>query len=244
MKQLFVVGIGPGDASAMTAEAQSALSNSDIIFGYTAYIQLIEHLFPGKKLASTPMTQEVGRCAMALEHAAQGKVISIICSGDAGVYGMAGPILELAPQYPDVDIIILPGVTAAQSGGAVLGAPLGHDFAVISLSDLLTPWPLIEKRLESVSEADFCICIYNPRSKKRREHLAKACQLMMIHKSEDTVCGWVKNIGRQGQQCGVLTLRELVEFDADMFTTIFIGNKQTKEIGGRMVTPRGYEALI
>lgn len=243
MKQLFVVGIGPGDIVGLTGEAASVLSSCDMIFGYSAYIQLIESHFPEKELCSTPMMQEVERCKMALERSAEGRRVAIVCSGDAGVYGMAGPVLELAPQYPDVDVIVVPGVTAAQSGGAVLGAPLGHDFAIISLSDLLTPWPLIEKRLQLVSEADFCICLYNPRSKKRREHLTKASELMLVHKPGNTICGWVKNIGRNGQEFGILKLSALTDFDADMFTTIFVGNSQTMEINGRMVTPRGYGAL-
>ena len=148
---------------------------------------------------------------------------------------------ELADQYDDVEIEVVAGVTAANSGAAVLGAPLGHDFCLISLSDLLTPWELIEKRLHCASEADFAICIYNPRSKKRADYLQKACNIIMEHKSPDTICGWVKNIGREGQEYNIVKLAELENEPVDMFTTVFIGSASTKIIAGRMVTPRGYE---
>ena len=166
----------------------------------------------------------------------------MICSGDAGVYGMAGPILQMAEDFPEVEIEIIPGVTAALAGAAVLGAPLMHDFAVISLSDLLTPWPVIEKRLDCAGAGDFVLCLYNPMSKKRRDHLRRACDILLKHRSGDTVCGWVKNIGREGQEHRLLTLAELREEQVDMFTTVFIGSQSTREISGRMVTPRGYEA--
>ena len=156
------------------------------------------------------------------------------------MYGMAGPVLQLAEDYPDVDVEVVAGVTAALSGGAVLGAPLGHDFCVISLSDLLTPWELIEKRLECAAEGDFAICLYNPSSKKRRDYLRRACEILLRRRSGDTVCGWVKNIGREGQCARVLSLRELREEELDMFSTVFIGSPTTVCLGGRMVTPRGY----
>ena len=154
---------------------------------------------------------------------------------------MAGLMIELADQYEDVEIEVVAGVTAANSGAAVLGAPLGHDFCLISLSDLLTPWELIEKRLHCAAEADFAICLYNPRSKKRADYLQKACNIMMEHKNPDTICGWVKNIGREGQEYNIVKLSELENEPVDMFTTVFIGSATTKVIAGRMVTPRGYE---
>lgn len=178
---------------------------------------------------------------MALEQAAAGQTTAMVCSGDAGVYGMAGPILELSPEYPQVEIEVVPGITAALSGGAVLGAPLTHDFAIISLSDLLTPWETIEKRLHCASEADFVLCIYNPRSKKRADHLMKACDIVMEHRDENTVCGTVRNIGREGQEHKLMTLRQLRDEPVDMFTTVFIGNSATRALGDKMVTPRGYE---
>ena len=164
----------------------------------------------------------------------------MICSGDAGVYGMSGLMLEIGREYPETKVEVIPGVTAALSGAAVLGAPLIHDFCLISLSDLLTPWEKIEKRLLLASEADFVICLYNPSSKKRRDYLQKACDLMLRYKSPETVCGMVMNIGREGEQMQLMTLRELRETAVDMFTTVFVGNCQTMEIEGRMVTPRGY----
>ena len=167
-------------------------------------------------------------------------VPAMICSGDAGVYGMAGLILEIGREYPEVSVEIVPGVTAASSGAAVLGAPLMHDFAVISLSDLLTPWETIEKRLRAAAMGDLCVCIYNPSSKKRAGYLRRACEILMEEKSPDTVCGAVKNIGREGEESQVMTLGELSGYEADMFTTVFVGNSQTMELSGAMVTPRGY----
>lgn len=166
----------------------------------------------------------------------------MICSGDAGVYGMAGLLLELGREFPDCEVEVISGVTAALSGAAVLGAPLIHDFAVISLSDLLTPWELIEKRLACAAEGDFSICIYNPSSRKRNDYLKKACRVLLETKAPDTVCGLVRNIGREGQSFRVLTLAELAETETDMFTTVFVGNSATRVIDGRMVTPRGYRS--
>ncbi|MBQ1619552.1 MAG: precorrin-3B C(17)-methyltransferase, partial [Oscillospiraceae bacterium] len=192
------------------------------------------------EIVTTPMKHEVERCRRALELASTGRTVALVCSGDAGVYGMAAPVLELAPEYPEADVQIIPGVTAALSGAAVLGAPLGHDFCVISLSDLLTPWDVIEKRLRSAAEGDFAICLYNPASKKREDYLRRACDIVLGRRSGDTLCGWVKNIGRAGQEHRLLTLSELREEKLDMFTTVFIGASTTREIAGRMVTPRGY----
>jgi len=186
---------------------------------------------------------EVERCRLALSRAQSGEAVALVCSGDAGVYGMASPVLELAEDYPDVDVEVIAGATAAQSGSAVLGAPLAHDFAVVSLSDLLTPWEVIERRLAAVASADFCICLYNPRSRKRADRLSRAAKIMLEWKAPDTLCGWVRNIGREGQQSGMCRLSELGEIDADMFTTVFVGNADTKLVGGRMVTPRGYREI-
>ena len=164
----------------------------------------------------------------------------MICSGDAGVYGMAGLMNEVGVIYPEVELESVPGVTAALGGAAVLGAPLIHDFCLISLSDLLTPWEKIEARLLGASQADFVICLYNPSSRRRHDYLQKACDLMMQYKSPETVCGTVANIGREGEEYHLMTLKELRDTKADMFTTVFVGNSQTKEINGKMVTPRGY----
>ena len=240
MNKLYVVGIGPGAYEKMTIEAANALKNSDVIIGYTVYVDLVKEHFSGKEFLTTPMKKEVDRCVMAFEEAMKGKTVSMICSGDAGVYGMAGLIYELSIDYPPIEIEIIPGITAACSGAAVLGAPLIHDFAIISLSDLLTPWELIETRLHSAAKADFVICLYNPSSKKRSDYLEKACSIIMEHQSPDTVCGYVKNIGREGQTSQLLTLKELAVTKVDMFTTVYIGNSQTKVINRKMVTPRGY----
>lgn len=240
MKKLLVVGLGPGSPEQMTIEAAHALESADILCGYTGYIDLIRDRYPGKELLSTPMKRELERCRLALEQAEKGQTVAMVCSGDAGVYGMAGPILELAPQFPQVEIEIVPGVSAAMSGGALLGAPLGHDFAVISLSDLLTPWELIEHRLQAAAQGDFAICLYNPASRKRADYLARACDILLDTLPSDRLCAVTRNIGREGEQGRLLTLQELREFPADMFTTVFIGNSQTRKVAGRMVTPRGY----
>ena len=196
--------------------------------------------FADKEFLTTPMRKEVDRCVLAFEEAKKGKTVAMICSGDAGVYGMSGLMLEIGVDYPEVEVEVIPGVTAATGGAAVLGAPLIHDFALISLSDLLTPWEKIEKRLLLASEADFVICLYNPSSHKRKDYLQKACDLMLQHKAPETVCGLVQNIGREGETYRILTLQELRDTQVDMFTTVFVGNSMTKEINGKMVTPRGY----
>ena len=243
MSKIYVVGIGPGEYEQMTLKAIHALEASDVIIGYTVYVDLVRDHFAGKEFMTTPMKKEVDRCVLAFEEAQKGKTVSMICSGDAGVYGMSGLMYEVGVRYPEVELEIIPGVTAALGGGAVLGAPLIHDFCLISLSDLLTPWEKIEKRLLAASEADLSICLYNPSSKKRHDYLMKACDLMMQFKSPETVCGIVGNIAREGEFSRVMTLKELRDTQVDMFTTVFIGNSQTKEINGKMVTPRGYKGV-
>lgn len=237
---LYVVGFGSGSRENMTVEAERVILESDIIVGYTAYTDILKKYFPDKKYYSTGMKQERERVIYALETAGT-QTVAIVCSGDSSVYGMAGLAFELSVNYPDVDIEIVSGVTSALSGGAVLGSPLGHDFAVISLSDLLTPWDKIIKRVEYASYADFVMVLYNPSSKKRGDYLSKACDIMMKYKNPNTVCGIVRNIGRDGQESRILTLFELRNTSVDMFTTVFIGNSETKIINGRMVTPRGYK---
>lgn len=225
----------------MTGQVCRCLECSDILIGYTLYIDLIRSYYPGKEMRSTPMKQEIERCKMALEEAASGKTVSMICSGDAGVYGMAAPILELAEHYPLVTVEIVPGITAACSGAALLGAPLNHDFAVISLSDLMTPWETIARRLDAAAAADFAIAIYNPSSRKRSTYLAKACDILLRHRSPAAIVGITQQIGREGQSSRILTLSKLRETELSMFATVYIGNSQTKKIQNYMVTPRGYE---
>ena len=240
MNKLYVIGIGPGEYEQMTPKAIHAMEKSEVIIGYTVYVDLVKEHFPGKEFLTTPMKKEVDRCVMAFEEAKKGKVVSMICSGDAGVYGMSGLMYEVGVNYPEVELEIIPGVTAATGGAAVLGAPLIHDFCLISLSDLLTPWEKIEARLLAAAEADFVVCLYNPSSRKRSDYLQKACDLMMQYKSPETVCGIVSYIGRDGEHYEVMDLKTLRDTKVDMFTTVWVGNSQTKEINGKMVTPRGY----
>lgn len=243
MNKLFVVGLGPGDARYLTEQARKALEMSDLICGYSVYIDLVRPLYPEKEYFTTPMKQELDRCRHALASAQQGVTTAMVCSGDAGVYGMASPVLELAGEYPGVDVEVVPGITAALSGAAVLGAPLAHDFCVISLSDLLTPWSLIETRLECAAKGDFALCLYNPGSRKRADYLQKAVRILLQSgKDPSTPCGYVRNIGREGQQMQTLTLAELETAEMDMFTTVFIGSSTTRILGEYLVTPRGYRS--
>lgn len=243
-KLVYVVGLGPGDARFMTAQACSALQKADVLCGYTVYIDLIRPLYPEKPIYTTGMTQEIDRCRWALQTAQTGKTVALVCSGDAGVYGMAAPLLELSSEYDDVTIEIVPGLTAAVSGAAVLGAPLGHDFCVISLSDRLTPWAVIEKRLICAAMGDFCVALYNPSSKGRADYLQRAAEILLANgKSPETLCGTVRNIGSTGQEKHLMTLAELKKTQVDMFTTVFVGNSATRRVRGCMVTPRGYHGV-
>lgn len=242
-KLLYVVGLGPGGCEGMTQAAAAALASCEVIAGYRVYVELIRACYPDKEYIVNGMRQEAERCKRALESADAGRVTAVVCSGDAGVYGMAGLVLELGRAYPDVEVVVVSGVTAALAGGAVLGAPLGHDFAVCSLSDLLTPWEQIENRLRAAASADFAICLYNPASRKRRDYLRRACEIIMEFQSGDTVCGYVQNIGREGERARLLHLSELGGVEVDMFTTVFIGNSRTMQIGAHMVTPRGYREV-
>ena len=240
--------MGPGKEAMMTEEALAALDRADVIIGYTVYLELLGDRFAGKEYLSTPMKQEVERCRMCFEQAAMGKEVAMICSGDAGIYGMASLMFELGEEYDAqnqgasmlTDICVIPGITAASSGAAVLGAPLNHDFCVISLSDLLTPWELIERRLRAAAEGDFAIAIYNPSSRKRHDYLQKACDILLEKADPERACGYVRNIGRDGTESHVCTLAELRDTQVDMFTTVFVGNSQSRIIGDRLVTPRGY----
>jgi precorrin-3B C17-methyltransferase len=240
MAVLYVVGLGPGNPEGMTAMARAALDRSELICGYTKYVELVRPLYPEKAYLSTGMCSETERCRLALQEAVD-KTVSMVCSGDAGVYGMAGLIYELAHEVPGVEIVVVPGVTAAQSGGALLGAPLMQDYAVISLSDLLVSWETIEKRLRGAAAGDFAVVLYNPSSHKRKDHLKRACDILLECRSGDTVCGIVRNIGRDGEESALLSLGELRNTEVDMFTTVFIGSSSTRVVSGKIVTPRGYE---
>lgn len=238
--KIYVIGLGPGGEEQMTLRAVRALEACDCVAGYPLYLELIDNLIGGKERIATPMKREVERCAAARDAALAGKTVAMVSSGDAGVYGMAGVMHEVCADYPQIDIEVIPGVTAACAGAAVLGAPLIHDFAVISLSDLLTPWDKIEKRLRAAAEADFVICLYNPSSKKRADYLQRACDFVLQYRAGDTPCGTAHHIGREGEHGEYCTLLALRDKPVDMFTTVVIGNSQTRMLNGKMVTPRGY----
>ena len=242
---IAVVGMGPGMESMMTQQAIEALDAADVIVGYTVYLDLLGERFAGKEMLSTPMKQETERCRMCFREVVKGKNVAMICSGDAGVYGMASLMFEIREEMgippEDASIEVIPGITAAMSGAAVLGAPLNHDFCVISLSDLLTPWELIEKRLRAAAEGDFAIAIYNPSSKKRHDYLQKACDILLEKAEPERACGYVRSIGRDGEEYHTCTLAELRDTEVDMFTTVFIGNSKSRIIGDRLITPRGYK---
>ena len=240
MGKVMVVGIGPGDPENMTLRADRALRNCDVIVGYHVYVDLVRDRYPGKEFLTTPMTQEARRCELALELAREGKNVAMVCSGDSGIYGMAALVYELRGENPSPEVEVIPGLTAACSGAALLGAPLTHDFAVISLSDRLTSWETIEKRLEAAADADLSIALYNPASRGRPDYMSRACEILLRRLPEDRPCGIARNIGRAGESREILTLGHLRRAQVDMFCTVFIGNASTKVIGGELVTPRGY----
>lgn len=240
-RKIYVVGMGPGKEEMMTVEAIRVLEASDVIIGYTVYLELLGERFRDKEFLSTPMKQETERCMLCFEKAREGKQVSMICSGDAGIYGMACLMYEVGKNYPDVELEIIPGITAASSGAAVLGAPLNHDFCVISLSDLLTPWDKIEKRLEAAAVGDFAIAIYNPSSRKRKDYLMRACDILLRYLEPERACGYVENIGREGTKAAACTLQELREAKVNMFTTVFVGNSGSEIVNGKLITKRGYQ---
>ena len=239
--RIYIVGIGPGKEEMMTGEALYILEQADIIVGYTTYLNLLGERFQGKELRATPMRQEEERCRICFAEAGKGKTVALICSGDAGIYGLASLMFEIGKEYPQTELSVIAGVTAASSGAALLGAPLGHDFCKVSLSDLLTPWETIERRLKAAAEGDFVIVLYNPSSHKRKDYLKRACQILLRSMEEDRVCGYVENIGRNGTKTEICTLGELQDREVNMFTTVFIGNSDSEVIDGRFVTKRGYD---
>lgn len=241
MSKIYVVGIGPGGMEDMTYRAVSAIRESNVIVGYNTYIELIKDHFPDQQFVASGMMQEVERCKQVLEIALEGKTVALVSSGDSGIYGMAGIMLEVAGKVEKrIPVEIIPGVTAASAAAAVLGAPVMHDFAVISLSDLMTPWETIVKRVELAAEGDFVICIYNPKSKKRTEHIGMARDIVLKFRDKSTPVGIVRNAGRINQSHTITTLDEMFSYDIDMFTVVIIGNSDTYIKDGRMITPRGY----
>lgn len=237
---IYIIGMGPGAEEQMTGQALAALEKSDVIVGYPVYLKLLGERFQEKECLSTPMKQEIERCKLCFENARAGKQVALVCSGDAGVYGLASLMYEIGAGYPDCELTVIPGITAANSGAALLGAPLNHDFCVISLSDLLTPWEQIERRLVAAAEGDFAIAIYNPSSHKRADYLERACDILLPHMEETRACGYVENIGREGEKISVCTLKQLRERKVNMFTTVYIGNSQSQIMDGKLVTKRGY----
>lgn len=238
MAKLYVVGIGPGGRQHMTYKAVEVINKSQVIVGYTPYIEYLEDLTHGKEVFSTGMRGEIERCKKAIEMVKEGKTTAIVSTGDAGLYGMAGPILELVK---DIEVEVIPGVTAGFSAAAELGAPIMHDYASISLSDLLTPWQVILNRVEKAAQADFVLQIYNPRSKGRKDHLEKIIEIISKYREGQTPVGIVKNSGRPGREITITSLDKIDYEKVDMLTVLIIGNSNSYIENGKIITPRGYE---
>jgi precorrin-3B C17-methyltransferase len=237
MAKLYVIGIGPGGLENMTLKAVDRIKKSDVIVGYTPYIDYLGDMVEGKELYSTGMTGEIERCKLAIKKTREGYNTAIISTGDAGLYGMAGPILELAEG---VDVEIVAGVTAAFSAASELGSPIMHDYASISLSDLMTPWEVILNRVDKAAAADFVITIYNPRSKGRKDHLEKAVDIILKHRDPQTPVGVVKNSGRADTTIQITSLGEIDYTSVDMLSVLIVGNSNTYKRDDKMITPRGY----
>jgi len=240
--KLYAVGFGPGGYDHMTSKAIKVIEEADIITGYTTYVDMLKKYFPDKKYVATPMKKEIDRCAMAVDLAAEGNVVAMVSSGDSGIYGMAGILLEIANEKEaDVEIETVPGVTAASAAASVLGAPLMHDFTVISLSDLMTPLSLILKRVDCAGQGDFIVCLYNPKSKKRVDYVEKAAEILMKYRGPETPVGIVRNAGRDEESSYITTLAEVKDAPIDMFSIVIIGNSNTYVKNGKIITPRGYQ---
>ncbi len=241
MGKLYVVGFGPGGYEHMTKKAVDVIQKADVITGYTTYVNILKEFFPDKHYIATPMMQEVKRCELAVEEARKDQTVAMVSSGDSGIYGMAGIIYQVAEEKnADIEIETVPGVTAASAAASVLGAPLMHDFAVISLSDLMTPLELIMKRVDCAGQGDLIVCLYNPKSKKRTDYVEQAADILLKYRRPDTPAGIVRNAGRKDEHSCITTLEKLKDADIDMFSVVIIGNSQTYERNGRMITPRGY----
>jgi len=242
--RLSVVGLGPGRPELLTPQARSVLEKAQAILGYSVYVSLIPlELLAGKQVLASGMRREMERCAQAVEMALGGVDTALVSSGDAGIYGMAGPCLEILEKkevLDQVEMEVVPGIPALAAAAALLGAPLMHDFAVISLSDLLTPWELILQRIKHACLADFVIVLYNPRSKGRDWQLTKALELTVRHRHFSTPVGLVRNAYRSNQETSVWTLATIPAVHVDMLSVLFIGNSQTRMLGRWMLTPRGY----
>jgi len=241
--RLFVVGLGPGAREAMTGQALEAIRRAEVVVGYDGYLAGVSDLLAGKECLALPLTQEVQRARLAVERLRAGRTVCVISSGDPGVYAMASLVLECAAAADEKlleHVAVVPGVSAVNAAAALLGAPLGHDFAVISLSDLLTPWPVIERRVEAAAGADFVLALLNPASRRRHWQYRRAADVLARHRPADTPVGIVRNAFRPGQEVRVTTLAGMAEAAVDMFTTVIVGSSQTRQLGGSVVTPRGY----
>lgn len=241
MGKVYVVGLGPGGREYLTIKAAQVLQECDAIIGYQGYLELIKELLEGKEVISSGMRRELERCAKAVALAREGKKVALVSGGDPGIYGMAGPILELNAREKDpVPVEVIPGVTAAGMAAALLGSPLMHDSVFISLSDLLTPWEVIQKRLYLAGEGDFVVALYNPRSQGRPHYLEEACSILLKYRKAETPVGLVRKAGREGEEILLSTLGQFPAQDVDMFSTVIIGNTRTYCADGKMITPRGY----
>ena len=239
-----MVGLGPGSLRDMTPRARECIVGADVIVGYNTYIELVSDLIADKPVIGTGMMQEIERCQSAVDQALAGKKVAVISSGDPGIYGMAGLVLELTMKYAQnirPEVTIIPGISAVGASAALLGAPLMHDFAVISLSDLLTPWDVIRKRVEMAAAGDFVIAIYNPKSKRRTSQIREVRDIVLKHRSPLTPVGIVHHATRSGEDKKLSNLDEFTNEFIDMFSLVIIGNSQTYVQDGHMITPRGYK---
>ena len=236
--KIYVVGIGPGKKGDMTFRAYEAMEKSDVIVGYKTYTDLVKEYYPNKEIVSSSMMKEVDRCTDVLKMAKAGKNVALISSGDAGVYGMAGIMLEIADDKIEVEVI--PGVTATNAAAAITGAPVMHDYVTISLSNLLTDWELIKKRLELAAQGDFVVSIYNPKSRGRVTQIEEAQKIMLKYKPKTTPVAIVRNARRENEEYVVTTLEKMTKHEIDMLTIVIIGNSNTYVKNGKIITPRGY----
>ena len=239
--KIYVVGIGPGKKADMTFKAYEKMKNSDIIVGYKTYTDLIKEYFPNTEIRSSSMMKEVDRCLEVLDLAKAGKNVALISSGDAGIYGMAGIMYEIINENDNIEIEVIAGVTATNAAAAIVGAPIMHDYVTISLSNLLTDWELIKKRLELAAQGDFIISLYNPKSKGRTTQISEAQKIMLKYKSKDTPVAIVRNAGRENEEYEITTLENMLDFEINMLTIVLIGNSNTYVKNGKIITPRGYE---
>ena len=244
MGKIFVVGIGPGGLDEITPKARKSIEEAEVVAGYNTYVRLIEKILSGKKIIGRAMMQEVERSHLAIEEALKGRTVAVISSGDSGVYGMAGLVLEMILNLPEKNrpqFEIVAGVSAVNAAAAILGAPLMHDFAIISLSDLMTPWELIEQRVRSAAQSDFVIAFYNPKSKRRVNQLVEVQKILLEFRKKNTPVGIVTNAGRDGQSKIISTLENFLQEEINMFSLVIVGNSQTFVKAGYMLTPRGYK---